>query len=41
VVLRLPQRRRYDFRRGRRLGPYDHVVEWQRPARPVWLDEES
>jgi putative transposase len=41
VVLRLHQRRRYDFRRGRRLGRYDHVVTWQRPARPAWMDEET
>jgi hypothetical protein len=41
VVLRLHQRRRYDFRRGRRLGRYDHVVVWQRPARPAWMDEDS
>ncbi len=41
VVLRLHQRRRYDFRRGQRLGRYDHVVEWQRPARPQWMAEET
>ncbi len=41
VVLRSHQRRRYDFRRGRRLGRYDHVVAWQRPARPAWLDEDT
>jgi hypothetical protein len=41
VVLRLHQRRRYDFRRGRRLGRYDHLVVWQRPARPAWLDEDT
>jgi Transposase DDE domain len=41
VVLRLHQRRRYDFRRGRRLGRYDHVVVWQRPARPAWMDEDT
>jgi hypothetical protein len=41
VVLRLHQRRRYDFRRGRRLGRYDHVVVWQRPARPKWMDEQT
>jgi hypothetical protein len=41
VVLRLHQRRRYDFRRGRRLGRYDHVVVWQRPARPAWMDAET
>ena len=38
VVFRLHQRRRYDFRRGRRLGPADHVVSWAKPARPAWLD---
>lgn len=39
VVVRLHQRRRVDFRRGRRLGPEDHVVEWRRPPRPEWMDE--
>jgi hypothetical protein len=38
-VVRLHQRRHADFRRGRRLGPKDHVVVWRRPARPDWLDE--
>jgi putative transposase len=41
VVFRLHQRRRYGFRRSRRLGRYDHVVVWQRPARPAWMDEEA
>jgi Transposase DDE domain len=39
VVVRQHQRRHTDFRRGRRLGKHDHVVEWQRPPRPVWMDE--
>jgi len=39
VVLRQHQRRRTDFRRGRRLGPSDHVVVWSKPQRPAWLDE--
>jgi hypothetical protein len=39
LVCRLPQRRRVDFRRGRRLGPEDHVVAWAKPARPDWRDE--
>jgi hypothetical protein len=38
-VFRLHQRRRSDFRRGRRLGREDHVVTWRRPARPEWMDE--
>jgi Transposase DDE domain len=39
VVTRLHQRRRADFRTGRRLGREDHVVEWAKPARPAWMDE--
>jgi hypothetical protein len=32
--------RHSDFRRGRRLGRYDHIVVWTRPARPKWMSEE-
>jgi hypothetical protein len=39
VVFRMHQLRGYDFRRGRRLGPGDHVVTWAKPARPDWMDE--
>ncbi len=39
VVTRLHQRRKPDFRTGRRLGREDHVVEWPRPARPAWMEE--
>jgi hypothetical protein len=39
VCTRLHQKRRCDFRRGRRLGPDDHVVVWTRPERPDWMDE--
>jgi hypothetical protein len=39
VVTRLHQRRNCDFRRGRRLGPDDHVVRWLKPAKPDWMDE--
>ena len=38
VVFRMHHMRDYDFRRGRRLGRNDHVVEWQRPQRPTWMD---
>ena len=40
-VVRLHQSRTVDFRRGQRLGPGDHRVEWIRPARPTWMDEET
>ena len=39
MVCRLHQRRRTDFRSGRRLGREDHVVTWNKPPRPEWLDE--
>jgi hypothetical protein len=39
VVFRLHHRRGVDFSRGTRLGPDDHLVEWQKPKRPAWLDE--
>jgi hypothetical protein len=39
VVMRQHQTRRTDFRRGRRLGKRDHVVQWDRPARPTWMYE--
>ena len=38
-VFRMHQRRKFDFRRGRRLGVEDHVVTWRKPARPEWMDE--
>lgn len=37
VAFRLHQRRHGDFRCGQRLGRRDHVVRWQKPARPDWL----
>lgn len=37
IVCRLHQCRTADFRRGRRLGPADHLVRWPRPPRPDWM----
>ena len=31
--------RHSDFRRGKRLGKYDHIIVWTRPPRPEWMDE--
>jgi len=39
IVSRLHQCRTADFRRGKKLGPGDHIVEWPRPPRPDWMDE--
>jgi putative transposase len=41
VAFRLHQCRHSDFRRGRRLGREDHVVQWTRPRRPTWMTEEQ
>ena len=30
-----------DFRRGIRLGKKDHRVEWLKPQRPQWMDQET
>ncbi len=38
AVFRQHQRRRVDFRRGRRLGPGDHLVSWAKPQRPAEAD---
>jgi hypothetical protein len=34
-------KRHGDFRRGQRLGKYDHLIVWTRPVRPKWMDEEA
>jgi hypothetical protein len=39
AVCRLHQGRRVDFRRGRKLGHDDHLVEWAKPRRPEWMNE--
>jgi len=41
VCTRLHQRRDSDFRRGRRLGPGDHLITWTRPARPAWMSQQQ
>ena len=42
VVFQQHQRRSTDFRKGRRLGSKDHIVEWMKPKqRPEWLDQEQ
>ena len=41
IVFRMHQKRHTDFRRGRRLGRKDHVVDWAKPQRPDWMDDET
>ena len=33
--------RKTDFRRGKKLGTKDHLVNWKKPARPDWMDKET
>ncbi|QDU87245.1 Transposase DDE domain protein [Pirellulimonas nuda] len=39
VCARKHHKRHSDFRRGLRLGKYDHLIAWTRPARPAWMDQ--
>ena len=40
LVSRQNKGRTTDFRRGRRLGKDDHLVEWARPQRASWMDKD-
>ena len=40
VCARMHQRRHVDFRRGRRLGKFDHIIVWHKPQRPTWMSQE-
>jgi len=40
-VTRLHQHRTADFTKGKRLGSGDHIVTWEKPQRPEWLDKET
>ena len=41
VVVRKHPLRATDFRTGQRLGKDDHLVRWQKPARPKWMGSEA
>jgi hypothetical protein len=40
-VCRLSSHRSADFRRGKRLGPGDHIVKWPKPTKPRSIDRET
>jgi hypothetical protein len=40
-VCRLTSHRKADFRRGKRLGPGDHIVKWPKPRKPRSIDRET
>jgi hypothetical protein len=42
VLFQNHAQRKPDFRRGKKLGPRDHIVEWNKPPRkPVWMSDEQ
>ena len=41
IVFPIHHARDSDFRRGKRLGKKDHLVQWKRPAKPEWMDEDT
>lgn len=40
-VCRLTSHRTADFRRGKRLGPCDHLVRWTKPTKPRSIDRQT
>lgn len=38
-VFRAAAQRRYDFRKGKRLGKYDHISSWEKPKKPEWMSQ--
>ena len=40
-IFRGQSQRHYDFRKGDSLGKKDHIVDWPKPAKPNWMDQES
>ena len=33
--------RKYDFRKGTRLGKKDHIVQWKKPSKPDWMSQDE
>lgn len=40
AVFQIHSAREYDFRRGTSLGKMDHLVIWDKPAKPKWMSKE-
>ncbi len=41
AVFRANVCRKVDFRKGKPLGPKDHIVIWKKPRQPVWIDKQT
>lgn len=40
ICFRKKKTRHTDFRKGKRLGKHDHIIQWDRPKRPAWMSKE-
>lgn len=40
-VFQAHSHRHYDFRAGKSLGRKEHIIEWEKPARPKWMSQET
>jgi hypothetical protein len=41
VVFPIHAARDSDFRRGKKLGKKDHIVQWIKPKKPEWMDQKT
>jgi hypothetical protein len=41
AVFKMNILRKYDFRKGTRLGKDDHIVNWKKPQRPTWMEKST
>lgn len=40
-IFRGQSQRNYDFRTGQRLGKRDHIVNWEKPQKPGWMEQKK
>lgn len=41
AVFPIHNARKHDFRTGNRIGKKDHIVLWEKPAKPEWMSQEE
>jgi hypothetical protein len=41
IIFPIHAARDCDFRTGKKLGEKDHITTWLKPAKPVWMDQET
>ncbi|ALB22895.1 hypothetical protein Psal006b_01492 [Piscirickettsia salmonis] len=40
-IFKAHSQRKYDFRKGRKLGSKNHLVIWKKPHKPDWMTQET